>query len=379
MEYWLRDDDIDQTTLRPSLPRRPYDVHVRIPGYQPTPLIGLPGIARDLGLGSLLVKHERNRFGLPSFKPLGATWAVYRWMSSRVDGGLDGKWSTFEELRTLTDALEKMTLVTATDGNHGRAVAFAASLFGLDANILVPQGTTASRIDGITSEGARVDVVEGNYDDAVRVAAAMGDDQHLVVSDTSWPGYEEIPTWIAEGYETLFEEIDVDMADMDSSDVLMVPVGVGALAEAAIRHFASKERGTKIVSVEPIGAECVLASLRADTRVTVSGPHRSMMVGLNCGTPSMVAWPVMRDGLSAAIAVDDEYMFRALRLLNHAGIQVGETGGATLAALLAMFNPVSRSLVDGLGLNDQSSVVLLATESITDEANFERIVNGGLR
>ncbi len=178
----------------PSVPplSRPLEFHRRLPGYALTPLLDLPALARDLGIGQLLVKNESSRLGLPAFKILGASWAVYRALQDRLDHPL-APWRTLEELQAQLAPLRPLTLVTATDGNHGRAVAHVAALFGLAARIFVPAGTAQARIDGITSEGARVEVVDGTYDDAVERAAAEANDRCLVISDTSWPGYERIP------------------------------------------------------------------------------------------------------------------------------------------------------------------------------------------
>ncbi|MBO8192449.1 diaminopropionate ammonia-lyase [Streptomyces oryzae] len=352
----------------------PRSFHARIPGYRPTPLLPLDAVASEFGLGSVWMKYEHDRFGLPAFKALGALWAVYRWLDQRIPGGLDARWTSFEDLRALTPEAGPLTLVAATDGNHGRAVARVAALFGFQAHILVPAGTAASRMAAIAAEGARVEEVDAEYDAVVRRAAALADSTHLVVSDTSWDGYVDIPRFVAEGYATLFAEIDDVLLDRSAPrpDMVVVPVGVGALAQAAITHYGAA--GTAVVSVEPSDAACVLASLRADERTTVRGPHRSMMAGLNCGTPSKVAWPAMRDGLAAALAIDDDHAVRAMRMLADQGIEVGETGAASLAGLIALAGRELRPLREALPWSPTSSVVLLATEGITDPLNYARMV-----
>ncbi len=212
------------------------------------------------------LKFERERFGLPAFKMLGASWAAHRLLGDPPHApGLE--------------------LVAATDGNHGRAVARVARMSGLGATILVPRGTVAARIAAIESEGATVEVVDGSYDDAVRRSAAMAGPTRLVLSDTSWPGYEEVPRWVIEGYATIFEEMDAQ-AGGAVPDVTVVPIGVGALAAAAARHLAGRSR---LVGVEPSAAACMLESVRAGRITEVPGPHESIMAGLNAGVPS--PWP----------------------------------------------------------------------------------------
>src|SRR3954447_3804002 len=190
--------------------------HRAMDGYPQSPLIDSPELADAMRVGRVLVKAETERFGLPAFKILGASWAAEQLLGDRGD----------------------ITLVTATDGNHGRAVAHVARMRGLAAHILVPMGTAQARIDGIASEGAQVEVVDGSYDDAVQKAAGMADHTHVVLSDTSWPGYEDVPRWVVEGYETIFTETDEQLGGA-TVDVALIPIGVGSLAVAAARHWPS--------------------------------------------------------------------------------------------------------------------------------------------
>ncbi|MDQ6939152.1 MAG: pyridoxal-phosphate dependent enzyme, partial [Verrucomicrobiota bacterium] len=190
----------DRSLVRPN-DRAPLAFHQRLPGYAVTPLIDAPEIARSLGVGQVLLKNESSRLGLPAFKILGASWAVYHVLENRLGRSLE-PWTNLEELRQRIAPLRPLTLATATDGNHGRAVARVAAMFGFAARIYVPKGTAQARIDGIASEGAQVEIVDGTYDDAVARAAKDASERCLIISDTSWPGYEEIPRWVAEGYST---------------------------------------------------------------------------------------------------------------------------------------------------------------------------------
>src|SRR4051812_48445268 len=255
--------------------------HASMPGYTPTPLRPAPSSARRLGVAEVLVKDESARLGLPSFKILGASWAVARALARRL-GREDPP--AFAELEAAADALRPLALSAATDGNHGRAVAKMAALLGLEARIYVPAGTAAARIDAIAAEGATVTVVDGGYDDAVRRSAQDEGDRCLVISDTSWAGYEDVPRWVIDGYATVFAEVEEQLGARP--DVVVVPIGVGALAAATVGHFwGTAGDRPALVGVEPTSAACVLASMRAGAITTLDHPQHSMMAGLNCATP----------------------------------------------------------------------------------------------
>ena len=373
---------VDGTSPHPAPPTddgldEPLALHRRIPGYAPSALVEVAALADRTGLGRVFVKHEAARFGLPAFKVLGASWAAYRLLDARYRQrhGTPAPVATFEELREALGSLGDVTLVTATDGNHGRAVARAAAWFGAGADIYVPRGTVDARIAAIESEGARVTVVDGDYDAAVATAAASADDDRLVVSDTSWPGYADVPAWIAEGYRTMFAELDaqLELVGVAVPDAVVVPVGVGALLVAAIEHWPSAPpAGPARISVEPLGADCLLRSVEAGEPVTAPGPHRSMMAGMNCGTVSMIAWPVMAAGTDWAVAIPDEPAAEAMRLLAAEGLVVGETGAGAPGALLAL--AAVGDAFARMGLGADSSVVCICTEGATDPVNYEAVV-----
>ncbi|HEX6150606.1 pyridoxal-phosphate dependent enzyme [Nocardioides sp.] len=312
--------------------------HRSLPDYAPTPLVPIPELTRELGC-RVMVKDESSRLGLPAFKVLGASWACSRVLDQRPGS----------------------MLVTATDGNHGRAVARMAAHFGVPATVFVPQvmrPETAARIEG---EGAEVVHVDGDYDTAVRRAAVFADERpdRALVQDTAWEGYEQVPAWIAEGYETLLAEIDDQLGDPPR--LVAVPVGVGSLAEAVVRHYRQPEvPRPSVLSVEPDTAACLLASLSADRLVTVPTAD-TVMAGLNCGTVSSTAWPVLRAGCDAAVAVTDADALRAVADLDRLGVSSGPSGAATLAGVRAvMTRPERRAALD---LDDDAVVVLLNTEA----------------
>jgi diaminopropionate ammonia-lyase len=360
-------------TRGPDLPPRPLDVHRRLPGYAPTPLVECRKVAAGLGLGTVCVKDESNRLGLPSFKILGASYATYRALDERL-GGIPA-WSGINDLRRSVEPLRPLTLVAATDGNHGRAVARMARLLRFGANIYVPAGTAAARIAAIEEEGATVEVVDGDYDAAIRRSAEDEGAHHMVVSDTSWEGYERVPRWVIDGYTTIFDELPAAL-DGQEPTLVVVPVGVGALAAATIgRCRTAFAVPPKILGVEPASAACVRASLRAGELATVPGPHPSIMAGLNCGTPSRIAWPRLRRGLDAVVAISDDRAREAMRALAAEGIVSGETGAAALGGLTeALIGPDGPRLREHWGLGPDSRALVLSTEGATDPGAYEQIL-----
>jgi diaminopropionate ammonia-lyase len=348
--------------------RAPMELHRRLPHYEATRLLSAPRLAERLGVGELLIKCEMARMGLMSFKILGASWASYRAIVEHLGQGPEPEpWSTVEELAARLERLRPFALAAATDGNHGMAIAHFARLLGFEARIFVPEGTAPSRIEDISAEGASVTVVAGAYDDAVERSAEEAGPRCVVVSDTSWPGYERVPRWVIEGYSTMFWEVDdrLDATGRPAPDVVVVPVGVGALAAATVNHWCRREDAPTIIGVEPLDANCVMASVVAGQLVTVPGPHRSIMAGLNCGRPSPVAWPLVSAGISTLVAVEDEMARQAVRELAAIGVETGETGAAGLAGLTALQS-------QDAALPPDATVLVVCTEGPTDPVEWRR-------
>ena len=370
--------------------------HERLDGYVPTPLRRLDPLAEQLGVAEVWVKDEAWRLGLPAFKVLGASWATYRLLEQRR-GATFEPWSSIADLRDRVAELAvgsgrsevktrfgtagapapspaalstaPLTLAAATDGNHGRAVARMAKLLGLTSRIRVPAGTVAARIDAIASEGAEVTVSDGGYDDAVAEVAAWADDTTLVVSDTSWEGYEQVPAWIIEGYSTIFAEVAEQFADAGSPGptVVCVPVGVGAFAAATVGAYRRPDEEPALVAaVEPVDAACVMASAVAGEVITLEGEQHSIMAGLNCGTPSPIAWPLVSQGVDVFVTVTDDEARAAMRALADVGVVSGESGAASYAGAVQL------AAAGRLVASDR--VLLLSTEGATDPVAYEQIV-----
>jgi diaminopropionate ammonia-lyase len=384
--WFCRPDARQWRTLAPETAAAPA-FHAELPGYRPTELTELPALAAELGVDRVFVKDESTRMGLGAFKVLGASWAVARLLTqgggARDDGGGardDGGGArddgasrddrvTLDELRRAA-AAHPVELVTATDGNHGRAVAWVARWLGLDARVFVPHVVPERARAAIAAEGATVTVAGGSYDEAVEQAAGYAGRGRVLVQDTAWAGYESVPAWIVEGYGTLLAELDQQFGDrgMVGPDLVSVPVGVGSLAQAVVTHYRRGSRGARdgqgpaILAVEPETAAGVLASLHAAARQSVATAG-TVMAGLNCGTPSHLAWPVLAGGLDAAVAVPDHLATEAGADLGRLGVRSGPSGAASLAGVrAALTGPGSGARRAGLGVTASSVVLLLSTE-----------------
>jgi diaminopropionate ammonia-lyase len=363
--------------VSPCAPRR---FHAGLPGYAPTPLRRAPAVAARLEVDEVLVKDESSRLGLPSFKLLGASWAAYRALMERLGTDPDPI-PSFAAFKEEVAGLAPFTLSAATDGNHGHAVARMAALLGLQARVYVPGNTAEARIDAITAEGAAVTVVDGGYTEAVRRSAQDAGERCLVINDTSSDGSETVPAWVIEGYSTIFAEVEDALAGdrMARPDLVVIPVGVGALAAAATRHFwAAAAPRPVLVAVEPLSAACVLRSVAAGRLATLDHEPDSVMAGLNCEAPSPVAWPLVSRGIDAYLAIEDERVPEAMRLLARDGIVAGATGAAGLAGILAVVDdPGLATARDALALAPDARVLFLSTEGATDPDAYRRLVGDG--
>jgi len=336
-----------------------HEFHHSLPDYMPTPLSSVPEAAAVLKVGAVFVKDESQRLGLPAFKILGASYAISRALSARL--GAPDVALALDELRDRLGADSALSLAAATDGNHGRAVAQVAKLIGLPATIYVPAGVSQAAKDAIVSEGATLVVLSVPYDDVVQHAKNVSGDDVVLIQDTSWSGYEDIPQWIVDGYDTMFAEIDEQLRDagVERLDLVVAPSGVGSFAQAAVVHYRSTERTPSVLSVEPDTASSVTTSLRAG-RITPVSTAATVMTGLNCGSVSEIAWPVLQAGLDASVTVTDSEALMAVRDLASLGVDSDPCGASTLAGARAVLTDPARRAA--LGLSDDAVVVLLSTE-----------------
>ncbi|KAK0392793.1 hypothetical protein NLU13_2288 [Sarocladium strictum] len=333
----------------------PMKFHQGLPGYNVTPLISLDQVAEECGVGAVYLKDESSRLSLPSFKILGASWGVFRAISREHGIPLDAG---------LQDAREAVqgrgvTLFAATDGNHGRAVARMGSLLGVAVEIHVPCCMHKDTIDFIESEGATVVKSAGGYEAAIQSALQRSREQPggILIQDTAFEGYEDIPGWIVEGYSTMLRELD-DQIGSRHVDLVITPVGVGSFAQAVVSHFKSASHPTaSILTVEPDTAACLWKSLRNEQPVLVETTPTNM-AGMDCGAVSSIAWPLLKYGVDASLTVSDHEAHEAVQRLVSLGVEAGPCGASPLAALRRL----SESDRTRLGLTRDSTVVLLCTE-----------------
>lgn len=351
------------------------------PGYAPTPLIALPGLAARLGLGTIWFKDEGKRFVTGSFKALGGPYAVGRVVQAAVERAA-GTRPTMKALAAGAhrDIARTVTVTCATDGNHGRAVAWGATMFGARAVIFVAEGVSQGRADAIAAYGAEVRRVAGSYDDAVRHAAkTAAAEGWTVVSDTSYEGYTEIPRDVMHGYGVMANEAIAQLAGGALPTHVFVHAGVGAWAAAMCARFwqAWGARRPRFVVVEPDKADALYRSARAGHPVVVPGPHDTVMGGLACGEISLLGWAVLETGTDDFLVIPDERALEAMKALANpaAGdppVVAGETGAASLGAVMAaVADPALRAAI---GLDAASRVLLFGSEGATDPAIYQEIV-----
>ncbi len=341
------------------------------PGYAPTPLINLAGIA-DVAV--LRIKDESHRFGLGSFKALGGAYAVGKLLAAELAHQGVARSASETELTDgrFADYTKSVTVACATDGNHGRSVAWGAQRYHCRCIIFVHETVSAGRVDAIAQYGAEVERVRGTYDDAVR-AANQAAKRHgwFVVSDTSYPGYTEIPRDVMQGYRLMADEAADQWIGPPPTHVF-IQAGVGGAAAAV--SIQMRERFTPaplLIVLEPEHAACLLASARAGAPTTVHGSLDTMMAGLACGEPSLLAWQELERAAWAFLAISDTDAADALRVVADRGHSIGESGIAGLAALrLAMADSATSNM---LRLTPDSRVLLFGTEGITDPITYEAI------
>lgn len=364
--------------------------HRTFPEYKPTPLHNLRALAKALGVGGVYIKDESHRFGLNAFKALGGSYAVARYLAQRLNRDLSELPFSVLTSPEIKEQLGEITFATTTDGNHGRGLAWTARQLKQMAIVYMPKGSSFYRLEKIRAEGAEAWITDLNYDDAVRMTAAKAAEHGWVfVQDTSWEGYEEIPTWIMQGYGTMAAEVTEQLSEfgVDKPTHVLVQAGVGALAGAVQGYFASLygEVRPQTVVVEANKAACLYRSaLAADGKPRVVGGNLdTMMAGLACGEPNLIGWRILRDYSNMFFSCPDEIAAKGMRILGNplgrdSKVISGESGAVTTGLLWALANDERLSAArTALGLNKDSHILLFSTEGDTDPVKYRRIVWDG--
>lgn len=356
--------------------RAPLAFLKKLPGYEPTPLQSMPDLARELGVGAVFAKVESTRLGLPSYKILGAVWAVWRTLIDRL-GREPEAFATLEELRPLASAAIKGSLVAASEGNFGRAVARVGKWLGLKVRIFVPESTSLARQTAIVTEGAECVAAAGDYDAALKAALNSVGPDDVLVQDVSQSGHETMAARVTEGFGALFFEIDDELALTAEApmDAVFLPVGVGSLASAAVRHYRRPGLRTppRLVGVESEAAPRARLSVAQNQIVELESVPRSIMVGLLGRKVSPAAFPLLRDGMDAFLSVSDADCLDAVRSLATEGIVAGAAGAAALTGLMQM-RLKEPKLATSLRIDSRARVLVLVTEGATDPDWWRRTV-----
>ena len=363
--------------------------HRKFKGYQPTPCVSLDQLAKHLGIDKLWIKDESHRFGLNAFKVLGASYAIGKFLAKKLDTDI-GELS-FESLKAQETRakLGEITFTTATDGNHGRAVAWAAKELGQKAVVYMPKGSSQERLNAILATGAEASITDLNYDDAVRLAAENAEKFGWhVIQDTAWEGYEEIPTWIMEGYGTIGAEVQeqLQVQGIEKPTHIILQAGVGSFAGAIQGYYANlfgEERPITLI-VEPEEAACIYksAKLGDGKPYAVTGDLTTIMAGLACGEPNPIGWKILRDYSDAYFACGDDVAEKGIRilanpLLGDGKIISGESGavGVGLITILKQ-NQRYEHLLETLKITKDARILVISTEGDTDPESYRRILWG---
>ena len=368
------------------------EFHKSFPQYSVTPLQKLSALASYLGVKGIYCKDESYRFGLNAFKVLGGSYAMGRYIAKEL--GRDISQLPYNVLSSdkLREEFGQATFFTATDGNHGRGVAWAAKRLGQKAVVRMPKGTTKTRFDNIAKEGAEVTIEEVNYDFCVRMAAAEAakTEHGIIVQDTAWAGYEEIPSWIMQGYGTLVLEADKQLKEngVDRPTHVFVQAGVGSLAGAVVGYFAHKykENPPVMVVCEASAADCLYRSaVQADGNlVNVTGDLQTIMAGLACGEGNTIGWDILKNHVTVFASCPDWMSAKATRIYanpleNDPHIISGESGSVPLGlAYTALHDEDAKDLKEALKLDENSNILVISTEGDTDPVRYREIVWDGL-
>ncbi len=361
--------------------------HMGFPQYSVTPLASLGGLAEEIGVGGVYVKDESYRFGLNAFKVLGGAFAMAKYIAGEMKKDISDMTYDYLTSPEFEKDFGHATFFTATDGNHGRGVAWAANKLHQKAVVHMPKGSTKFRFDNIAKEGADVTIEELNYDDCVRLAAkeASETEHGVIVQDTAWEGYEEIPSWIMEGYGTMSKEAAEQLSDagVKKPTHIFVQAGVGSLAASVVGYFSNlyKDDPPKFIICEADAAACIYkgAVLGTGEEQVVGGDLQTIMAGLACGEPNTIGWDILRNHADYFLSCPDWMSARGMRILSapvkgDTRVISGESGAIGVGALVSiMKNEEYKGLREKLGLDSRSQVLCFSTEGDTDPERYRAI------
>ncbi|PAB59652.1 diaminopropionate ammonia-lyase [Anaeromicrobium sediminis] len=366
------------------------DFHLSMDEYEATPLAKLETLAKYLGLGGIYVKDESYRFGLNAFKGLGGTYAIAKLLCKKLHIDINDASFEYFNRPEVKEKIKDMIFVTATDGNHGRGVAWAATKLGCKSVVYMPKGSSQIRLEAIKEAGAEASITDLNYDDAVRLAQKMSEEHGwYMVQDTAWDGYEEIPNWITQGYTTMANESleQLKLEGIKRPTHMFLQAGVGSFAGAMLGYYANvfKEDVPTTIIVEPNLADCIYKSALAEDGKPrfVGGDMNTIMAGLACGEPNTITWEILRDFASAYVSCPDYVAARGMRVMASPmmmddKVVSGESGAVGLGLLtMIMERKELKDLRDKLGLNKDSIVLCFSTEGDTDPEHYKKVVYDG--
>lgn len=356
--------------------------HKSFPNYEPTPLINLTGLTKKIGVSKIWIKDESHRFGLNAFKVLGASYAAAKIVSEKFNLGNSPLSFDIFNNPNIRRQIKNITLATATDGNHGRGVAWTAKQLGCKCVVYMPKGTTQARFENIKSHGAEVSIINGSYDEAVSIAKTNSELYGwILIQDTSWPGYEKIPGWIMNGYSTLMHEIDYQL-NGETPTHIFVQCGVGSLPAAILDYCRINYKQTRpiFINVEPNDAACVFESVKNKKIISLKNEMTSIMAGLCCGTPSKIAFDILFEHADHFICCSDDLTELGMNILGKplsadTKIISGESGAVTTGLVYSLMTDGNyQHIKNKIGLNENSKILLFSTEGDTDPHMYSKIL-----
>lgn len=376
--------------LNEDIAKRTIKYHSSFDQYSETPLVELKELAKYLGLKNIFVKDESYRFGLNAFKVLGGSFAIGQYIANKLGKSIDELPYRTLISDEIKEQLGEITFITATDGNHGRGVAWTANQLKQKAIVYMPKGSSQQRVEAIRSLGAKCEILDKNYDDCVRYANEEAEKYgYVMVQDTSWDGYEDIPTWIMQGYTTMAYEAYLKMEEQNVRPThIFLQAGVGSLASAVTGFFSSVYSDNKpiITIVEPDKAACLYKTAKANDGKLhpVKGDMNTIMAGLACGEPVTVGWPVLNAYAENFLSVPDEVAAHGMRVLGNPlkgdeRIISGESGAVTMGVVSQVMTLEElEDIKEALKLDENSVVLCFSTEGDTDFEHYRDVVWNGL-